>query len=76
MSDAVIAALSALGTGVLSLVGVYLANRKNTALIAYRLQELEKKQDKHNNALERLIKAEGHIEELRHDVDDLKRRPA
>ena len=73
MSEAILAALI---TGVVSLVGTILANKKNTDLITYRIQELEKKQDKHNNALERLIKAEGHIEELRHDVDDLKRRPA
>ena len=73
MSEAILAALI---TGVVSLVGTILANKRNTDLITYRIQELEKKQDKHNNALERLIKAEGHIEELRHDVDDLKRRPA
>ena len=46
MSDAWIAALSALATGVLSLIGVYLANRKSAALIEYRMQQLEKKVDK------------------------------
>ncbi len=72
MSDAVIAALSALGTGVLSLIGVYFANRKSSALIAYRLEQLEKKVDKHNKVVERTFILEGQVTELQHDVRDLK----
>ena len=72
MSDAVIAALSALGTGVLSLIGVYFANRKSSALIAYRLEQLEKKVDKHNKVVERTFIMEGQVNELQHDVRDLK----
>ena len=37
----------ALITGILSLVGVYAANRKSSALIAYRIEQLEKKQNLH-----------------------------
>lgn len=36
-----------------TLVGSYLANRKSTALIAYRLEQLEQKVSKHNNLVER-----------------------
>lgn len=72
MSDAVIAALSALGTGILSLIGVYFANRKSSALIAYRLEQLEKKVDKHNKVVERTFILEGQVTELQHDVRDLK----
>lgn len=72
MSDAVIAALSALGTGVLSLIGVYFANRKSSALIAYRLEQLEKKVDKNNKVVERTFILEGQVTELQHDVRDLK----
>lgn len=72
MSDAIIAALSALGTGLLSLIGVYFANRKSSALIAYRLEELEKKVDKHNKVVERTFILEGQVTELQHDVRDLK----
>ena len=39
MSDAMIAALSALGTGLLSLIGVSLAYRNSSALIASRLEQ-------------------------------------
>lgn len=72
MSDAVIAALSALGSGLLSLLGVYFANRKSSALIAYRLEQMEKKVDKHNKVVERTFILEGQVTELQHDVRDLK----
>lgn len=72
MSDAVIAALSALGTGLLSLIGVYFANRKSSAMIAYRLEQLEKIVDKHNKVVERTFILEGQVTELQHDVRDLK----
>lgn len=44
--------------GVLSLVGTYFANRKSAALMEYRLTQLEKKVDKHNNVIERTFKLE------------------
>ena len=72
MSDAWIAALSALLTGLLSLLGVYIANRKSSALIAYRLEQLENKVNKHNNLIERTYLLEGQVTELQHDVKDLK----
>ena len=50
MTEAIIvAALGLVGT----LVGSYLAIRKSTALIAYRLEQLEQKVSKHNNLVER-----------------------
>ena len=50
MTEAIIgAALGLVGT----LVGSYLANRKSTALIAYRLEQLEQKVSKHNKLVER-----------------------
>ena len=64
--DALLAAASALLTGLLSLAGVYLANRKSSALIAYRLEELEKKVDKHNKVVERTFLLEGRVTELEH----------
>lgn len=72
MADAWVAALSALGTGLLSLIGVYIANRKSSALIAYRLEQLEKKVDKHNKVVERTFILEGQVTELQHDIRDLK----
>lgn len=50
----IIALLSLAGT----LAGAYWANRKSSTLIAYRLQELEKKVDKHNTVVERTYRLE------------------
>ena len=72
MSDVWGTLIPAIITGLLSLAGVYLANRKSTALIAYRLEELEKKVDKHNKVVERTFKLEGQVTELQHDVRDMK----
>lgn len=72
-----IAVLSLLGT----LGGSYFANKKNSALIAYRLEELEKKVDKHNSVIERtysLEEAQAVIEEKikvsNHRIDDLEKK--
>lgn len=64
----IIAIISFFGTCVGSVGGILTANK----LVEYRLKQLEKKVELHNSAVERLYKAEGHIEELQHDVNDIK----
>ena len=59
-------------TAVLGFLGTYLSNRKQTALMAYRLEQLENKVDKHNQLVERMYKVEGQITELQHEVKELK----
>lgn len=71
MTESIIVALI---TGLLSLAGVYLANRKSSALIAYRIEQLEHKQDAHNKMIERVFKLEGRMDEVEHDIRDLKAR--
>ena len=68
------AVVAAAITAILGFLGTYLSNRKQSILIAYRLEELEKKVNKHNNLIERMYKAEGSITELQHDVAELKGR--
>ena len=51
-------------TALLSFLGVYLSNRKQTALMAYRLEQLEKKVDKHNQVIERTYKLEQKVADL------------
>ncbi len=75
MSEAIIVAII---TGGLSLMGVYIANRKSAAIIEYRLKELEAKQDKHNQLIERTYKLEDRanildekIKAANHRIDDL-----
>ena len=58
--------LASIIVGVLALVGTisgaYLANRKSAALIAYRLEQLEKKVAKHNGLVERTYNLEAQAE--------------
>lgn len=56
MGESIIVALI---TAAGALIGTYIANRKSAALMEYRLEQLEKKVDKHNNLVERMY----HIEE-------------
>jgi len=72
MDQTLLAIVSAIITGLFSLMGVYAANRKSQALIAYRLEQLEKKVNKHNELVERTYKLEGEVSELQHDVRDMK----
>ena len=54
----IVAILSLCGT----LVGAYMANRKSSALIEYRLKQLEEKVNKHNNVIERTYALEKRVE--------------
>lgn len=84
METSVIAALiSVVGSIIVAMISFY-ANRKgakeasetNAKLIAYRIQELEKKQDKHNSMIERMFKLEGRMTEAEHDIRDMKNKIA
>ena len=59
-SAVIVGGLAFLGT----LAGAYFANKKQTAIWAYRLQELEKKVDKHNQVVERTCKLEQSVDDL------------
>ena len=49
-----VGALSFVGT----LMGAYFSNKRSQALIAYRIEQLEKKVDAHNHIIERTFKLE------------------
>ena len=69
MSEAVLVALIGLGgSGLGSLFGVLVSSR----LTQYRLEQLEKKVQAHNNLIERTYKLEGQMTEVQHDIRDLK----
>ncbi len=77
MSNIVIAILGFAG----ALAGAYFSNRKAQALMEYRLAELEKKVDKHNNLVERTYKLEEQsaileekIKVANHRIDDLEEK--
>lgn len=64
--------------GVLALVGTlggsYISHRKSISIIAYRLEQLEKKVDKHNKFAERMPVLEEQMKVVNHRLEDLERR--
>ena len=69
---------SAIIVWVLAFLGTYVANNKTTALILYRLEQIEKRQNKHNNVIERTYHLEEEqavlkeqIKVANHRIDDL-----
>ena len=74
MSEAWIGLIASIITGLLSLIGVYIANRKNQHLVEYRLGELEKKVDKHNSLIERTYKLEERMSVAENEIGDLKKQ--
>jgi len=69
MDSTIIVALIALaGTIVSGVISAIIAGR----LTAYRLEQLEKKVDLHNNLIDRMYRAEEDISLLQKDIDMIK----
>lgn len=62
MSGALVTIIGSVISGAVALIVSYQQHNKTSALIAYRLEELEKKVDKHNNLVERVYKLEAKAE--------------
>lgn len=73
METVLAAAISAAVTLAVCLIQNHSQAEKTRALLDYRLGELEKKQDKHNNLMERTYKLEGRMNEVVHEIVDLKK---
>ena len=58
MTDIIVAVI----TGIATVIAVIVTNKKSNALIAYRLEQLEKKVDKHNTVIERTYELEKRAE--------------
>ena len=74
MSDAVI-------VGIFSLVGTAAGSLSGLKLMSYRIEQLEKKVEKHNNIIERTYKLEEwaavkdeQIKVANHRIDDLEKK--
>ena len=73
METVLAAAVSGVVTLVICLVQNHAQAEKTRALLDYRLRELEKKQDKHNSLMERTFRLEGKMDEVSHEIVDLKK---
>lgn len=69
LSNEVVIALIGLAGSAVGTFGGVLAS---TRLIAYRIEQLEKKVEKHNGVIERTFKLEGRMQEAEHDIVELK----
>lgn len=71
-SSIVVAVITAVG----SFMAVYFSNRKSASLIEYRITQLERKQDAHNQMIERTFRLEETVAVLDNRVDNLEKRGA
>lgn len=70
MSDTILVGmLSLAGTLIGSIAGIMTANK----LVVYRIEQLEKKQDKHNSVIERTFKLEEDVKNIKEDLKELRR---
>ena len=68
MTEAIIvAALALVGNVVVS----WISNRKSTALITYRIDQLETKVNKHNQLIERTYELEKHMTLVEHKIEEI-----
>lgn len=69
MSETIIVSIiSLIGTLGGTLGGILVANK----LTNYRIEQLERKVEKHNSVVERTYKLEGQVVEIQHDIKELK----
>lgn len=66
------AAISGTVSLIVCIITQFAQNKVTRALLEYRLTELEKKVDKHNNLVERMYRAEENIAVLTERMDDSK----
>ena len=66
IGNIIVAVLSFLGTCIGSLAGI--------KLIKYRIEQLEKKVDKHNTVIERTYRLEDDVKYIKEEISELKER--
>lgn len=71
MSDAIITAII---TGGLMLIGNIIVAYYQNSKTMYRLEQLEKKQDRYNNLQERMSLAEKDVKHIYYEVDEIKEK--
>lgn len=67
-STIIVAVISMAGTVLGSLFGVLMSNNKTL----YRIEQLERKVEKHNNVADRMIALENTVKSHQHQINDLK----
>ena len=68
MEDIFLALIAFAGTLVGTFGGILTANRLST----YRIEQLERKVEKHNNLVERMFSVESSVKSAHHRIDELR----
>lgn len=68
LSSIIVAGIAFLGT----VFGSYFANNKTTALVTYRLSQLEEKVEKHNHLVERMVIVERDLKTAWRQIDEIR----
>lgn len=72
METVIAACISAAVTLLVCLVNNHAQQEKTRALLEYKLDQLQKRVEKHNSVVERTYILEGQMQECIHDIRDLK----
>lgn len=64
--------ITAIVTGVVTLIGVLISNNKTQAVMEERVNELTREVREHNNFAKRMPVVEEQIKTIQKDIDDLK----
>lgn len=70
MTESIIVAVI---TGAFALTGVVISNHNNHSKTMYRIEQLEKKQDKHNCLIERMYSVESEIKVINEKIENLEK---
>ena len=71
MTDSILVAII---SGICTLIGSCGGVIASSRLTQYRLAQLEKQVNRHNQVIERTFRLEGRMDEAEHDIRDLKNR--
>lgn len=70
MTDGILIALITGGMAVISNVIIVVFNNSKTL---YRIEQLERKQEEHNNFIKRMYAVEAQVADIKEDISELKR---
>lgn len=73
MEEILSAVIGGLSVAIPSIIATLSANKKTTTLITYRVDQLEKKVEKHNSVVERTFRIEDDVKHIKEQVNDLKK---
>lgn len=66
--EIITAIIGGLCVAIPSIIATLSSNKKTTSLMMYRIEQLEKKQDKHNNVMERTFKLEEDVKLMKEEL--------